>query len=230
MIPMFDWNRILFNDAPGSFLLEVAVRSTIMFLGLLLVLKIAGKRGIKQLSIFEMVIIISLGSAAGDPMFYDDVGIFHAFIVFVVVMLLYRLITWLTGKSPFVEKLFEGKTECLIDEGKFSMKKFRRESLAQDEFFAELRLRNVEHLGQVRKAYLETSGDISVFFYPDDAVKEGLSILPELFQKQVSYISASGTYCCCRCGEVKQLTTGAHSCFICQGTNWVVPIYTKRTT
>src|SRR5688572_17234972 len=101
---MFDWERILFNETPVNFLLEVALRSTIMFLMLLIVLKLAGKRGVKQLSIFEMVIIISLGSAAGDPMFYEDVGIVHALVVFVIVMGLYRFITWLTGKSSWVEK------------------------------------------------------------------------------------------------------------------------------
>jgi uncharacterized membrane protein YcaP (DUF421 family) len=227
---MFDWDRILFNEAPGNFLLEVALRSTIMFLMLLLVLKIAGKRGVKQLSIFEMVIIISLGSAAGDPMFYEDVGIAHALVVFLIVLVLYRFITWLTGKSHIVEKFLEGKTECLVDEGKFSFQKFDRESLAQDEFFTELRLRNVDHLGQVKKAYLETSGEISVFFYADNEIKPGLPILPELFEKQFSFIAEPGSYCCCKCGEVGDLSTGKHLCATCKGTKWVLPMQTKRIT
>ena len=227
---MLDWERIFFNDAPANFLFEVGLRSTIMFLTLLIVLKIAGKRGVKQLSIFEMVIIISLGSAAGDPMFYEDVGIVHALVVFLIVLVLYRSITWATGKSRLVEKFLEGETECLVDEGKFSIQKFERESLAQDEFFTELRLRNVDHLGQVKKAYLETSGDISIFFYSDKDVKAGLPILPELFKKQFSVISEPGLYCCCRCGDLLELSSGAHSCSICEGTNWVRPIQTKRIT
>ena len=227
---MFDWERILFNEAPANFLLEVALRSTIMFLSLLIVLKIAGKRGVKQLSIFEMVIIISLGSAAGDPMFYEDVGIVHALIVFLIVLVMYRFITWVTGKSRLVEKFLEGETECLVDEGKFSLQKFDRESLAQDEFFTELRLRNVDHLGQVKKAYLETSGDISVFFYADKDVKAGLPILPELFKKQLSIITEPGLYCCCKCGDLLEISSGKRSCAICQGTKWVTPIQTTRIT
>jgi uncharacterized membrane protein YcaP (DUF421 family) len=227
---MFDWDRILFNGAAAGFLLEIALRSTVMFLMLLIVLKIAGKRGVKQLSVFETVIIISLGSAAGDPMLYEDVGIVHALVVFVMVLVLYRFITWLTGKSSVVEKFLEGKTECIVDEGKFSMQKFKRESLGQDEFFTELRLRNVDHLGQIKKAYLETTGDVSVFFYADDEVKPGLPILPELFTKQFSFISDSGTYCCCQCGEVITLSSGNHKCVICQGTKWVLPIQIKRIT
>jgi hypothetical protein len=45
---------------------------------------------------FLTVIIIALGSAAGDPMFYEEVGIIPPITVFLVIILLYRLVTWLT--------------------------------------------------------------------------------------------------------------------------------------
>jgi uncharacterized membrane protein YcaP (DUF421 family) len=180
----FEWGRILFNELPAHFLIEVAIRSTVMFLILLVVLKLTGKRGIKQLSVFETVIIISLGSAAGDPMFYEDVGLVPAIGVFIMVLILYRMVTWLTGKSPWFEKLVESKTESLIEDGKFSPTKFERESLSQDEFFTELRLKSVEHLGQVRKAYLETTGDASVYYYEDKDVRYGLPITQNYFVKR----------------------------------------------
>ncbi len=227
---MLDWEKILFNDAPLSFLVEIVLRSTIMFLALIVVLKMTGKRGIKQLSIFEMVIIISLGSAAGDPMLYEDVGVVHALVVFIVVLLLYRVITWLIGKSEVVEKFLEGKPECLVDSGRFSFNKFKRESLSPDEFFSELRLRNIEHLGQVKKAYIETSGNISVFFYEDKDVIPGLPILPEIFEKQFEIILKPDSYCCCNCGAIADLKAGRHVCSICEGTKWVLPINTKRVS
>lgn len=215
------------NDEPFNFLFEVALRTTVMFIVLLVVLKLAGKRGIKQLSIFEMVIIISLGSAAGDPMFYDDVGIIPAVIVLIVVVLFYRIITWLTAKSTFVEKLLEGKTICLIDEGVLT-KHFEEESLGQDELFTFLRLKNVEHLGQVKKAYLETSGDVSVFFFDDDSVRPGLPVLPELFDQQMCLVEAAGKFCCCKCGRVEELNSGVHKCKGCNCDTWVAAVDTKR--
>jgi uncharacterized membrane protein YcaP (DUF421 family) len=227
---MFEWERILVNNAPASFLLEVALRSAIMFLALLIGLKVAGKRGVKQLSIFELVIVISLGSAAGDPMFYEDVGIVHALMVFVVVLALYRTITWLTAKSRAFEKFLEGDTECLIEDGRLSYKKFESESFALDEFFTELRLRNVDHLGQVKRSYLETSGEVSVFFYPDEDVRAGLPILPELFGKQLSMITNPAKHCCCKCGEVHELSPGKQTCPNCKGTKWVLPVNSRRVT
>src|ERR1700752_1747921 len=93
----FDWERILLNKFPLYFLWEVALRSVVMFILLLTILKLTGKRGVKQLSVFEMVIIISLGSAAGDPMFYENVGLVPCILVLIIVLALYRLVTWLTG-------------------------------------------------------------------------------------------------------------------------------------
>lgn len=226
----FEWQRILFNDLPAHFLAEVALRSVIMFILLLIVLKLTGKRGIKQLSVFETVIIISLGSAAGDPMFYEDVGLVPAFGVFVIVLVLYRSVTWLTGKSPAFERLMEGKTECLITDGQFAPDKFEREDLSHDEFFTELRLKSVEHLGQVRKAYIETTGDVSVYFFEDEEVKPGLPVLPELFKTKSKVLKEPGLYACSHCGSTEQLAAGGYKCRVCGNMEWVRAISTKRIT
>lgn len=225
---IFEWRRVFFNDLPTEFLLEVFFRTTVMFLFLLAALKFTGKRGVKQLSIFETVIIIALGSAAGDPMFYEDVGILPALVVFAVVITLYRLVTWLTGKSRWFEMLIEGKTVTLIHEGRFSPAKFEKEAMAQDEFFSELRLRSVEHLGQVRHAFLEPSGDISVYFYEDQDVRPGLPLLPELFEKKSKQIKEPGVYACAFCGYTEDINKAEEKCRICHHKEWVRAIRTLR--
>lgn len=78
--------RINVRGEDWSFLPETVLRSLIMFIVILISLRLLGKRGVKQLSIFELVVIIGLGSAAGDPMFYKDVGILPAIIVFSMVV------------------------------------------------------------------------------------------------------------------------------------------------
>jgi len=230
MKEIFEWNRLLFNGLPESFLLEVIFRSTVMFIVLLLTLKVAGKRGVKQLSIFETVIIIALGSAAGDPMFYEDVGIIPAITVLIVIIILYRLVTWLTGKSKRFEEFIEGKTECIISDGKFSIATFKKESLAQDEFFSELRMKSVEHLGQVKNAFMEISGEISVFYYEDHEVKPGLPILPFLFKLKSKTIPAKGVYSCTFCGNTEQQNIGSVECKICKKSEWVQALKTIRKT
>lgn len=224
----FEWERLLFNDLPISFLWEVLFRTVIMFLVVIITLKLTGKRGVKQLSVFEVVIIISLGSAAGDPMFYEDVGLIPAISVFVIILLMYRLVTWLLGKSKRFENFMEGKVKCIIEDGQFSLHSFEKEDLAQDEFFAELRLQSVEHLGQVRNAYIETNGAISIYYYEDDDVKYGLPIRPQLFARRSRDIPKAGIYACTFCANVQQLEPTHACCTVCNHKEWAEAIKTKR--
>ena len=224
-----DIENILLGEEAWVFLIEVALRSVIMFGFILTALRTSGKRGIKQLSIFELVIIIGLGSAAGDPMFYKDVGILPALLVFVVIVGLYRAVTWLSGKYVRFEQLVEGKPLYLIREGKFSIEEFDKEDLSQDEFFAELRQKNVEHLGQVRNAILETSGEVSLLYYEDKDVKPGLPLYPDLYHQKSEKIQEAGLYACAYCGNVEQVS-GSKPCVVCDRKEWVKAIKTLRRT
>ncbi|WP_116788726.1 DUF421 domain-containing protein [Flavobacterium psychrotrophum] len=228
MKKIFEWNRLLFNDLPISFLAEVAFRTIIMFVVVLVTLKFTGKRGVKQLSVFEVVIIISLGSAAGDPMFYEDVGLIPAIMVFCIILMMYRSVTWLLGKSKWFENFMEGTAKCIIEDGQFSIVSFQREDLAQDEFFAELRLKSIEHLGQVRNAYMETNGAISVFFYRDEDVKYGLPIRPQLFALKNTVIPKSGVYACTFCANTQRLEPTEGTCTVCGRKEWVLAINSHR--
>ena len=196
------------NDLPGIFLLEVAFRSLVMFLVVFIGFRLSGKRSIKQLSVFEMVLIVSLGSAAGDPMFYEDVGLLPATVVFLVVISVYRGLTWLMGKSSRMETLIEGKPRYLIKDGKFCINDIHKKDLAEDEFFSELRINSIEHIGQVRCAILETSGEISVFYYEDEEVKPGLPLMPDLFNKKTSDVKKAGLYSCSYCADTRDIEAG----------------------
>jgi len=226
-----DWHRILFSDHPYTFFLEILIRTPIIFLAVVLVLRLTGKRGIQQLSIFEMVMIITLGSAAGDSMFYEDVGMLHALAVFVIILLLYRLVIYFLTKSPKAEKFLEGEPLYLIRGGKFCLKELNNDDLGSDEFFGELRQRNIEHLGQIKYAILEDNGKISLYYYPDDQVKPGLPILPDDYNQKNSVINSAGLYACSKCGNTCQLeVTEEIHCNQCNHQEWVPAIDTRRIT
>jgi uncharacterized membrane protein YcaP (DUF421 family) len=225
-----DWQRILLGETPWHFLVEVLGRTLVMFAVIFTALRATGKRTVRQLSVFELVLIIGLGSAAGDPMFYHDVGLLPALLVFLVVILSYRTLTHWASQSPKVEELVEGKAVCLIDEGEFSIDDFEKEDLGLDEFFMEMRLAGVEHLGQVRKAYLESNGGISLYFYEDTDVKPGLPIRPDVFAKKSNRIPFDGDYACAFCGNVETLRPNLtdHFCDRCHRTEWVGALRTRR--
>ncbi len=226
---MFDFKEILLGSEEWSFLLETVLRTSIMFFIIIFGLRLLGKRGVKQLSIFELVVIIGLGSAAGDPMFYKDVGILPALVVFTMIIALYSIITYLIGKSKKFEKLVEGKPICLIDQGVFCIEDFRKEALGEDEFFAELRLKGVSHLGQIEKAIEEISGEVSVFYFKDQDVKYGLPIMPDSLENTIKQFSANKHYSCTFCGYTKQFEMHDKStCKVCGKDEWVESSDKKR--
>ena len=227
----FDWKQLLLGDQNWEFLIETVFRSFIMFMIIVISLRILGKRGVKQLSVFELVVIIGLGSAAGDPMFYKDVGILPSLVVFIMVISLYRFVMYLIGKSKKFEHIVEGSPVCLISEGTFSIDNFKKETLAQDEFFAELRMQGVMHLGQVQLGIIEITGDISLFFYPDEEVKYGLPILPALYDQKIQKIVNRQHFACSFCGYTEKLAPAhSHSCPVCNRKEWVEAINKKRVT
>lgn len=220
-----DWKQILIGEEKFEFLIEIALRTVIMYFIILFGLRLLGKRGIRQLSVFELVVIISLGSAAGDPMFYKEIGLLTPVVIFLIIVGAYRFTTYLTAKSEKIDDLIEGKSVYLIRAGKFNIEDFKKEALAKDEFFAELRQQSVSHLGQIETAILETSGILSVYFYPDEEVKFGLPILPDLFDRKIKLIEAADHYACSFCGKVEKIiTTGKHNCKKCKNDEWLKAI------
>ncbi|MCQ4138303.1 DUF421 domain-containing protein [Chryseobacterium sp. EO14] len=226
-----DWKELLMGHEEWSFILEIILRTAIMFITIIIGLRVLGKRGVKQLSIFELVVIIGLGSAAGDPMFNKDVGIVSSFIVFAVIILLYTIVTYFIAKNKKLEQLIEGKSICLIENGEFSIENFKKENLGSDEFFAELRLKGISQLGQIESAIEEISGEISVFYFEDERVKYGLPIMPDSLDHPLKTIVHPGFYSCTFCGHTEEKHKGmAGNCSKCKKDEWVASSNRKRVT
>jgi len=197
----FDLVRIFLGDKPPLFLLEVAFRTLVIFSYTLLLLRWMGKRGMGQLTPFEFAIIVGLGSAVGDPMFYDDVPLIHTMLVIAVIIGLQHFLSWITEKNKKIESWVEGEAVCLIEDGTIKMESLERERLSQTELFDALRTQGIVHLGQVRAAYLERSGKISVI--KARPTHRGLCILPNETHalKNENIHAEDSNLCCSNCGR-----------------------------
>jgi len=224
-----NWQELLLGQEKWEFLVETAFRSLVMFLVILFSLRLLGKRGIKQLSVFELGVIIGLGSAAGDPMFYKDVGLLPGLVVFAIVISLYKFVTYLINRSEKFEHFVEGEPVYVIKEGRILIDNFENEDIAREELMMQLRLNHVSHLGQVETAILETNGEVSLYFYPDDAVKPGLPILPQEPENIDMVPEADGVYACSNCGSTSEgRPSNEQSCNHCSKKKWSKAIDTKR--
>jgi uncharacterized membrane protein YcaP (DUF421 family) len=166
VIPL-DWNRMFFGDQPPLFMLEIVVRTILIYGFTVLMLRAMGKRGKREMSAFEYVVIIALGSATGDSMFYPDVPIIYAWLVIVVIVVLNRLVSVLQFKHPLIHRYVEGEPTLLIHEGKLLAHNLFKERMSKDELFSMLREQGHVDTGSISLAYLELSGELGVILADD---------------------------------------------------------------
>ncbi|MDM1758121.1 MULTISPECIES: DUF421 domain-containing protein [Acinetobacter] len=220
--------RIFIHDSSFSFILEIILRCIIMYLMIIIFLRFSGKRGVRQLSIFEIAIILCLGSIAGDPMFTEDLPLIQALTVFVSILVLYRCTTYLTMKSKKIESLLEGKPMYIVQDGMLVLEGIKNEKYSYDEFFSEMRQQQIEHLGQIKIALLETEGCLSLIPFHDSEVKWGLPIFPDEYKQTIDYYPER-FYSCMFCGNTRLIKKINEICERCQKQHWVLSINTKRS-
>ncbi len=228
---MNDLRTILLGDQQWIFLLECAFRATFMIIMILLLFKITGKKEVRQFSVLELIVLIGLGSALGDPMFYDDVGILPALVAITVVLILYRVMNSWTNRAPKVGEWLSGKVVTVFSDGKIDRNALQHEGWSVEEFFGDLRVAHVEHLGQVKAAHVEVDGDLSIFFRPDDDVMFGLPIAPEKLKDPCSAeLIPAGPMSCGRCGNTLIGERKHTLCPNCGSHEWLSASNSKRVT
>lgn len=229
MLTTFDPARMFLKDLPVAFLGEVALRTAFAYAAVFLFLKLSGRRGIRQLSLFELVVILTLGSAAGDVSFYEDVPMVPVAMVFVTLLAMYRLTTYAIARSKRLEGWMDGKPVTVIEDGLYKLESLEGLNMSSSELFMELRQKGVEHLGQIRLAILETDGDVSLYCFEPEGVRPGLSVLPPPHRTVVQEAPATGLYCCTRCGLPHRLRLGERAkCARCQSENWTEALSRQR--
>ena len=196
-------------------------------------LRVLGKREMGQLSVLELAIIISFGSAVGDPMIGADMPILYGIVAITTIALLQMGLESLVNKNKKVEELMECAPELVVDHGSIRLEGLKKENLSREDLFRALRSKDVKHLGEVHKAFVETSGQVSVLFNAPKNIKPGLSVLPEnqvdesRVIKSKTAVEEPGEYCCVQCGAIKTFheQRKAPACDVCSGEEWVKAIH-----
>ncbi len=174
----FDLARMFIGEHPPLFLLEVAFRTLVMYGYTLLAVRFLGKRGTGQLTAFDFIVVILLGSAAGDPMLYDDVPLIYGIIVITVVVLIERVINAFTNSNTKMEEFIESTPTLLVKDGVIDTKALEEEEISRPELLMELRQNGIRSTGEVERAYIEPSGKVSVFKFEVGKEREGESTFP----------------------------------------------------
>lgn len=142
-------------------LLLTAARASFVYVFLLLVVRVLGKREVGATSAFDFLVALILGELV-DEIIYGDVTILQGVTAIVVVALWHVVNAWASFKSQFIDKLTGAPPTVVVRNGAIQRKNLAKERLNEEELFSELRLMGVEDVREVKQATLEPNGKISV--------------------------------------------------------------------
>ena len=144
------------------------LRTVILYLVLILVIRLMGKRQIGQMEPSEFVVTMLVANLASIPMQDSGIPLFSGLVPILTVLGLELVLSFLSLRSLRLRKLLCGKPVILIENGNILQKNLRKTRITLDELTGHLREKDVLDLRSVQYAILETNGNLSVFPYPKD--------------------------------------------------------------
>ena len=156
-------------------------RAIFLYIVVLIVMRLMGKREIGQLQPFELAISIMIADLAATPMTESGIPITNGIMPILGLLVMHLIISMINIKSTKARKIICGKPSLLIFRGKIDQKVLRKERFTINELEERLRDNNIFNIGDVEYAILETSGQVTVIPKPKKrpATPEDFNIEPK---------------------------------------------------
>jgi uncharacterized membrane protein YcaP (DUF421 family) len=147
--------------------LQIVVRSLLVYIGVLVGLRLMGKRELGQMTVFDLVVILLIANAVQNAMVGSDVSVQGGLLAAAVLLAINRVVAALRVHSGVWGRLVEGTPTVLVQEGQFLEAGLRKEGLERQQVVMAMREHGIDSIEQVKLAILETDGAISIV--PEDA-------------------------------------------------------------
>jgi uncharacterized membrane protein YcaP (DUF421 family) len=141
---------------------ELIVRGSAVYWFLVIVFRVVLRRDTGSVGIADILLLVIIADAAQNAMAGEYRSITDGLILVSTIIGWNVLIDWLSFRSPRLRRLFEPEPICLVRDGRILRRNLRREHLAEAELMGKLREEGVEDVKEVKAAYFEADGAISV--------------------------------------------------------------------
>jgi uncharacterized membrane protein YcaP (DUF421 family) len=160
----------------GWSLPEIVVRTAIVYLFLIVVIRISGKREVGQMSILELIVVLVISDAVQNSMVGENTTIWGGLVAVLTLLGLDAALKMLTHRSRRVRHLIAGEPRLLVRDGRLLTKALDEEHIEAEEVRTAVRAHGLARVEDVRLAVLEVDGTISVI--PRDAEEAGTGASP----------------------------------------------------
>ncbi len=143
--------------------MDAIYRGAIVYMLLLLIFRLAGRRTLAQMTTFDMVLLLIISEATQNALIGDDYSITNAMLIIITMVVLDISLSLVKLRSPWVEGWLEGKPTILVEHGRSLTDLMKRARVDEaDVLMAAREKHGLERMDQIKYAVLETSGGISI--------------------------------------------------------------------
>ncbi|MXS20326.1 DUF421 domain-containing protein [Pseudomonas oryzihabitans] len=150
--------------------MESVLRAAAIYVFLLVLFRITGRRALSEITTFDFVLLLVIGEATQQALLGDDFSVINAFVVIATLVLIDILLSLFKERSPKVGRFLDGVPLIVVEYGKPLTARLRKARLTEEDILEAARQsQGLERLEQIRFAVLEKNGQISVI--PEPGVK-----------------------------------------------------------
>jgi uncharacterized membrane protein YcaP (DUF421 family) len=142
--------------------LVVVARTLILYLIVVVIMRIMGKRQIGQLQPFELVIAIMISELASVPMQNTGIPLVNGIIPILTLLIAQLTLSFIGIKSTKARAIICGRPTVLVENGKIKESHLRKEMYTINDLLEQLRIKNIPNIADVEFAILETNGQLSI--------------------------------------------------------------------
>jgi uncharacterized membrane protein YcaP (DUF421 family) len=150
----------LFDGWTG--ILRVLVVGTLAYVGLVLVLRVTGKRTLSKMNAFDLIVTVALGSALASTMLSKSTPLAEGLAGMTLLVLLQFAVTWASVRSEALQGLVKAQPAILLHRGEWQRAAMRRERVTEEEILAALRGQGAKRVDATTTVVIETDGSLSV--------------------------------------------------------------------
>ena len=174
----------IFIDFRMESYINIIIRTLIGFFSFFILMRFMGKREVGQLSLFDLIIILSMADlmVLGIDGFEDD--IFYSLIPMVIVAIIQIVIALVSLKFAKIRNIVDGKSSYIIINGQVDINEMKKQRYNMDDLYTQLRSEGIKSIQEVEIAVLETSGKLSSFKKKEDIDAS----LPVIVSGKIDYI------------------------------------------